>query len=32
MDDLGRKEEAIKDYTRAIEINPKQDLAYYNRG
>ena len=32
LDDLGRKEEAIKDYTKAIEIDPKYSKAYYNRG
>ena len=29
---LGRKEEAIKDYTIAIDINPQKDEAFYNRG
>ena len=32
LDDLGRKEEAIKDYTKAIDINPQYAVAYYNRG
>ena len=32
LDDLGRKEEAIKDFTKAIEIDPKKSEAYYNRG
>ena len=30
--DLGRIEEAILDYTKAIEMNPMDDLVYYNRG
>ena len=29
---LGRNEEAIKDYSRAIEINPQKDEAYFSRG
>ena len=29
---LGWKEEAIKDYTKAIELNPEYALAYNNRG
>ena len=31
MDDLGRKEEALKDFTKAIEIDPKYSTACYNR-
>ena len=30
--DLGRKEEALIDYNKAIEINPIYAKAYYNRG
>ena len=29
---LGRIEEAIKDYSKAIEINPQDDDAFNNRG
>ena len=29
---LERKEEAIKDYTKAIEINPQYAKAYFGRG
>ena len=29
---LGRIEEAIKDYSKAIEINPQDDDAFKNRG
>ncbi|MDF1664733.1 MAG: tetratricopeptide repeat protein [Planctomycetota bacterium] len=29
--DLGRKNEALKDYKRALEIDPKLSIAYYNR-
>ena len=29
---MGRNEEAIKDYSKAIEINPKDDASYGNRG
>ena len=32
LHDLGRNEEAIKDYTSAIEINPQKDKAYFERG
>ena len=32
LSDLGRTEEAIKDYSTAIEINPQYANAYYNRG
>ena len=32
LDDLGRKKDAIKDYTKAIEINPEDADAYNNRG
>ena len=33
LNELGRKEEAIKDYTKAIDINPHNDAdVYYNRG
>ena len=32
LDDLGRKEDAINDFTKAIEINPQDASAYYNRG
>ena len=30
--DLGRNEEAILDFTNAIDINPHYAEAYYNRG
>ena len=30
--DLGDKKEAIEDYTKAIEIDPKNASAYHNRG
>ena len=30
--DLGRKEEAIKDFTKAIDINPQDAIAFNNRG
>ena len=30
--ELGRREEAIKDYTKAIDIDPQDSDAYYNRG
>ena len=29
---MGREEDAIKDYTSAIEINPSSVETYYNRG
>ena len=29
---MGRKEEALKDYTKVIEIDPKCAEAYCNRG
>lgn len=29
---MGIKEEAIKDYTKAIEIDPQRQHAYINRG
>ena len=29
---LGRNEEAIEDYTRALEKNPQRVKAFYNRG
>ena len=29
---LNRKEEAIESYNKAIELNPKNDSAYYNKG
>ena len=32
MDDLGRKEEALASYDKALEINPENDKAYFNRG
>ena len=32
LGELGRKEEAILNYTSAIEINPQKDEAFYNRG
>ena len=32
MNDLGREEEAIKDYTKAVDINPQYEFAYVNRG
>ena len=32
LDKLGLKEEAIKDYTRAINIKPEESTAYSNRG
>ena len=32
LSDLGRKEDAIKDYTKAIEINPQYFKAFFNRG
>jgi len=28
----GQYDQAISDYTKAIEINPKDAIAYYNRG
>jgi tetratricopeptide (TPR) repeat protein len=30
-DDKGNIEQAVRDYTKAIEINPEYDAAYYNR-
>ena len=32
LSDLGRKDDAIKDYTKAIEINPQYFEAFFNRG
>ena len=32
MSSLGKPEEAIKDYTKAIELDPKDAEAYNNRG
>ena len=32
LDDLGRKEEAIEDYAKAIDINPQDADTYNNRG
>ena len=32
LGDLGRHEEALADYTRAIELNPQHANAHYNRG
>ena len=32
LNNLGRKEDAIYDYTKAIEINPRHAKAYINRG
>ena len=32
LDDLGREEEALIDYSNAIDINPQYADAYYNRG
>ena len=32
LDDLGRKKEAVEDYTKAIEIDPQYVDAYFNRG
>ncbi len=32
LDDLGRSEEALTSYNRALEINPAYDKAYCNRG
>ena len=32
INDLGRKEDAINDYTKAIEINPLEYKAYHDRG
>ena len=32
MSVLGRNEEAIKDYTKAIEINPQDHEVYFNMG
>ena len=32
LKDLGRDEDAIKNYTKAIEIDPHYALAYNNRG
>ncbi|WP_455564309.1 tetratricopeptide repeat protein, partial [Akkermansia massiliensis] len=32
LDDLGRKEEALACYSKALEINPGYGAAYYNRG
>ena len=32
LNELGRKEEAIIDYSKAIELNPKYTDAYINRG
>ncbi len=29
---MGKKEEAIKQYDKAIQINPKYADAYYNKG
>ena len=31
MNDLGREEEAIKDYAKAVDINPQYEFAYVNR-
>jgi tetratricopeptide (TPR) repeat protein len=30
--DLSNYKQAIKDYSKAIELNPKSDISYYNRG
>ena len=32
LNDLGRKEDALNDYTKAIKINPQYAEAYNNRG
>ena len=32
LSDLGRNEEALLDYTKAIEIHPMDDNAYNDRG
>ena len=32
LDDLGRKEEAIMDFTKAIDIDQEDSKAYCNRG
>ena len=32
LKDLGRNEEAIADYSKAIEIDPKDAKPYFNRG
>ena len=29
---MGREEEAIKDYTKAVDINPQYEFAHVNRG
>ena len=29
---MGRKEDAINDYTKAIEVNPQYFKAFFNRG
>ena len=31
-DKLGRHDEALEDYTRALEMQPKNSTAYHNRG
>jgi len=32
LDDLGRNKEALASYKKAIEINPKLEMAYNNMG
>ena len=32
LNDLGRKEDAINDFIKVIEINPQYAYAYYNKG
>ena len=32
LDNLGRKEEALIDFSKVIDINPHDADAYYNRG
>jgi len=31
-DDAGEHKDALKDYDKVIELDPKNDLAYFNRG
>ena len=32
LSDMGRGEDALNDYTKAIEIDPQSAEAYFNRG